>query len=201
MERRTVDPDVLKFCFAKRRELTVKHGEVKTSFAGRDYHYRLNGNAAALAALNGQVVEFAYDPLDLGEAAIYYESRFRGMASCVDLRAMGETAFVEDERNRRAMRREVKKFVTAVHQAVPMADSETRLGRRTAILPARESGARVEVSAQLPAAIVEAEAAARADREFRFGDASGDVTCVTQPAEADEQSAFHFFSDHQGGTE
>lgn len=200
VERRMVPADVLHFCFAKRRELTVKHGEVKVTFAGRDYHYRMAGNDRALMMLNGEAVEFAYDPLDLGEAAIYFQSRFVGLANCVELRRMGEDAFVEDERNRRTARREVKKFVAAVHQVIPVADPETRLQRRKAVLPARENVARVEVPVALPAAIVETEAAARSVREFQFENASGDVVRATKPAEADtDDDVFSFFS--SGGTD
>jgi transposase InsO family protein len=193
VERRTVPADVLHFCFAKRRELTVKHGEVKTQFAGRDYHYRLTGNQVALMALNGQTVEFAYDPLDLGEAAIYYQSRFVGLANCVELRRMGEDAFVEDERNRRTARREVKKFIDAVHKAVPIPDPETRLARRKAVLPARENVARVEIPAELPAAVVECEAATRADREFEFVAAEASVVSATETAAPGEDEEFRFF--------
>ena len=160
VERRTVPAELLHFCFAKRRELTVRHGEVKTTFAGRDYHYRLAGNAVALMVLNGQTVEFAYDPLDLGEAAIYYQSRFVGLANCVELRRMGEDDFVEDEQNRRAARREVKKFIRAVHQAVPIPSPETRLARRREVLPMRAGIERPESVVSVPVEIIEAANAA-----------------------------------------
>lgn len=194
VERRTVDADLLKFCFAKRRELTVKHGEVKTSFCGRDYHYRLTGNAVALMALNGQTVDFAYDPLDLGEAAIYYRDRFVGLASCVELRQMGEDAFVEDEKNRRRSRREVKRFIEAVHQAVPVPSPETRLERRRAVAPTREGALRAESPAEMPAAIVEAEAATRAARDFSFDDApEAGLVAKPAPAAGDDDGEFRFF--------
>jgi len=194
VERRTVDAELLHFCFAKRRELTVKHGEVKTSFAGRDYHYRLTGNTVALMALNGQAVEFAYDQLDLGEAAIYYQARFVGLAHCVELRRMGEEGFVEDERNRRAARREVKKFIEAVHKAVPVADPETRLARRAEVLPSREMAPRVSAPVRVPSAIVEAENTAREDRTFSFDNAApAAVEVVERPAPEGDDGEFRFF--------
>ena len=196
-EVRKPAPELLHHVFAKRRELTVKHGEVRTTFGGRDYHYRLSGDARqdalGLMRLNGQVVEFAYDPLDLGEAAIYYQSRFVGLANCVELRRMGEDAFVQDERDRRAARREVKRVIDAVHKAIPVADPDTRLARRKAILPARESAARVELPAELPAAVVDVEAAVRADREFEFQAVETAVVSATETAPPSEDEEFHFF--------
>ena len=193
VERRTVDAELLRFCFAKRRELTVKHGEVKTSFAGRDYHYRLTGNPVALMALNGQTVEFAYDQLDLGEAAIYYQDRFVGLANCTELRRMGEEGFVEDEKLRRAARREVKKFIEAVHKAVPVADPDTRLARRAEVLPAREMTPRVSAPVRVPGAIVEAEQQTREDRTFSFDDAPAALLTVERPADEDDDGEFRFF--------
>ena len=74
VERRTVPEDVLQLCFAKRRELTVRNGEVQVTFAGKQYHYRLTDNRMGLLGLNGRKVELAYDPFDLGKGAVYYES-------------------------------------------------------------------------------------------------------------------------------
>jgi hypothetical protein len=194
VERKTVDAELLKFCFAKRRELTVKHGEVKTTFAGRDYHYRLTGNDIALMAMNGQQVDFAYDPLDLGEAAIYYQSRFVGLANCVELRRMGEDAFTEDERNRRAARREVRRFIDAVHKAVPVPSSETRLERRRAVLPERDcSTSRVTVPAELPPALMEAETAARAASDFSFDAAPVEAASAAPQTSSTDDNEFHFF--------
>lgn len=191
VERRTVPAELLHFCFAKRRELTVRHGEVKTTFAGRDYHYRLTGNDVALMALNGQTVEFAYDPLDLGEAAIYFQSRFVGLANCVELRHMGEDDFVQDEQNRRAARREVKKFIAAVHDAVPVPSPETRLARRREVVPLRQIAARPETVATVRSEIVDAanaaaeEAAAPAHVEVER------VAAVEQAGAGDDK--FEFF--------
>ncbi len=196
VERRTVTPDVLHFAFAKRKSLTVKHGEVKTSFAGRDYHYRLSGNPAALMALNGETVEFAYDQIDLQDAAIYFQSRFVGLAHCCDLRRMGQSDFTEDEKLRRASRREVKKFIEAVHNAIPVAAPEERLARRREVTPARATVTRPESPAQIPAAIAEAEAASRAEKQFDFETADpAAVVVATEPARPsdDNDSEFHFF--------
>ena len=86
--RRTVPADVLHMVFMKRRKITVQHAEVCVTFNGEQFHYRAEG----LARLNGKQVELAYDPLDLEMAAVYYESRFEGMAYCAALRRMGEDA-------------------------------------------------------------------------------------------------------------
>ena len=193
VERRTVDADLLRFTFLKRREVKVQHGEVKTAFAGRDYHYRLAGNPAALMSLNGQTVQFAYDQLDLGEAAIYYRDRFCGLANCVELRRMGEEAFVEDEKLRRAARREVKKFIGALHKAIPVASPETRLARRAEVAPMRASAERVTVAADVPAPIVEAESQARAERGFSFERTAAAIDVVQRP-EVEDDGEFSFFS-------
>ena len=198
VERRTVPADTLRFCFAKRKELTVQHGELKITRAGNAFHYRLAGNDRALMALNGKTVQFAYDPLDLGEAAVYFEERFVGLAHCLQLRRMGESAFIEDERTRRAARREVKRFIKAVHEAVPVADPETRLQRRKAVQPARESVERVQITASLPAAIVEAEAAEHEDRGFRFSESVADVACSTPAPEVSDDDEFRFFRGTDG---
>lgn len=164
--RRPVPADVLHLCFAKRRELTVKHGEVQVTFDARPYHYRIDGEPAQLMALNGQTVELAYDPLDLAEAAIYWQGRFVGLARCVALRKMGEDQFVDDERLRRAARREVKKAIAVVHAQVPLAGAVERLGRRRAIAPAREEVCQAVTAVEIPAAVLEAAEAVRASREL-----------------------------------
>ena len=43
--RRDAPPDVLAMCFAKRKKLTVQHGEVSTTLDARPYHYRLADNS------------------------------------------------------------------------------------------------------------------------------------------------------------
>ena len=73
-------------------KLTVRNGEVTTTLGGQVFHYRIADNPLRLVTLNGRTVELAYDPLDMGEAAIYCESRFFGLARCVELRRMGEHA-------------------------------------------------------------------------------------------------------------
>ena len=168
VERRSIPEEVLQLCFAKRRELTVRNGEVQVTFSGQQYHYRLTGNRMALLGLNDRKVELAYDPLDLGQAAVYYEGGFIGLAECVPLRRMNEAAFVQDERDRRATRREVKRLITEVHQAVPVPDPETYLRRRAAVAPVRMDPERSEVPVRVPAAIQEAANAAAAERQFRF---------------------------------
>jgi hypothetical protein len=66
--RRTAPEEVIQLCFAKRRELTIRNGEVSATFGGKQYHYRFE-TRTSLLALNGRKVELAYDPLDL--AVVY----------------------------------------------------------------------------------------------------------------------------------
>jgi transposase InsO family protein len=197
VDLKTIEPALLHMCFAKRREYTVQHGEIKVTRAGKAYHYRVANNGNALMALNGMTVELAYDPMDMGEAAVYYQSRFVAMVNNVELRRMGETAFVDDERARRTARREVKRFIQAVHDAVPVATPDERLDRRREVLPAERGKAvpRVELPVELPAAVVEAEAAARADREFRFDGVNPAQVALasTAPAVDEDDGEFHFF--------
>lgn len=195
VERRTVPEDVLQLCFAKRRELTVRNGEVQITLAGQVYHYRLSDNRMGLLGLNDRKVELAYDPLDMGKAAIYYEKGFIGLADCLKLRHMGESDFVQDERDRRATRREVKRLIATIHQAVPVPDPETYLSRRAAVAPARPEPARVEIPAQLPAPIEAAHAAAVAEAEFSFEAVEPAIEAVERVSEADADTDFHFFTD------
>jgi hypothetical protein len=194
VERRSVPDDVLRFCFQKRREITVKHGEAHAVFGGVPRHYRM-GNHLLLMGLNGRKVELAYDPLDLEEVAIYCDSRFVGIAVCAELRRMGEAGFVEDERNRRAARREIKNIIAVIHQTVPVADADTRQARRTAVLPARESAIRVEAPVDVPEAIREAAAASKAERGVPFEEIAGGIEATPPPPEDGDDGSFQFFSD------
>jgi hypothetical protein len=196
VERRTVAADVMQFCFAKRRTVTVHSGEVRTTFGGRQFHYRLIENQIRLMAFNGREVEFAYDPNDLQTVALYCESRFLGLAQNLELRRMGEESFVQDERDRRIARREVKKFIAAVHKAVPMADMVERAARRQEVQPARIPPARVEAPAAIAAPFVEAAEAAKQDTEFSFSECTSGID-VVRPKEDDAvDDEFEFF----GGT-
>ena len=191
--RRTAPAELLHHVFAKRKEITVQHSEIRVTFHGRQYHYRLMDDATrGLAGLNGRVVEFAYDPLDLETGAVYFQSRFIGLACCAELRRMGEDAFVEDEKARRALLRDTKALIQQVHAAIPAADPDTRLARRKAVLPARENVARVVVPAELPAAVVEAEAATRADKNFKFDQAPAEIESAKPAVEGEDE--FRFFS-------
>ena len=127
MPRRDVPAEVLHMCFAKRKALKVQHGEIATTHDGKLYHYRMTDNSLRLMRLNGMTVDLAYDPLDMGEAAVYYESRFFGLVRCVELRRMGETAFVEDMKDRAVARRQLRKAIAAVHRLAPVAGYEERL--------------------------------------------------------------------------
>jgi transposase InsO family protein len=195
VERRTAPPEVLQLCFAKHREITIRHGEARASFGGQAYHYRLN-NQATLMAFNGRKVDLAYDNLDLGTTALYCDGAFLGLASCCELRRMGEDAFTEDERLRRQARREVKRAIEALHQTVPIVNPEIRLSRRRAVLPSREGVVRPEKPLQLPAALMEAAAATRAEKDFRFGDATAAIAKSEQPAQTDSaDDEFRFFAE------
>jgi transposase InsO family protein len=162
--RRDVPPEVLHMCFAKRKALTVQHSEISTTHDGRVYHYRMSDNSRRLMALDGRVVDLAFDPLDLEEAAVYYQSRFFGLVRCVELRRMGEQAFVEDEKDRRATRREMKKLVRGMHAMAPAPTFEQRLDRRAEVVPARED-ARVSIPVAIAGPVMEAVEAARCAAE------------------------------------
>ena len=192
--RRSVSADVLQFCFAKRRDLTIRNGEARTVFAGKSYHYRLASNHVALTALNGRKVELAYDPLDLGDAAIYCDNEFVGLARCIELRRMGEDAFVEDERGRRATRREVKRYIEAVHAQVPFPSPETQLSRRRTIVPARIVPDRAEVAVTVAPSLAAAARAAEEERQFSFASAMVPIEVVKAPPDQDDD-VFSFFSD------
>ena len=189
--RRTVPIDLLQMCFAKRKELTVHNGEVTTTLAGQVYHYRMADNSRRLMTLDGNTVELAYDPLDMGEAAIYYESRFFGLARCVELRRMGEQAFVQDEKDRRGARREIKKAIEMAHHLAPVPTPEERLARRAEVVPQRLIAAQVEVPVDVPASVTEAAAATREEKAFRF-DAPAAVERLEQAAPASDDE-FNFF--------
>src|SRR5271157_504290 len=162
VERRAVPADVLHMCFAKRRELTVHHGELTMTLAGRPYFYRLADNSLRLQLLNGKTVQLAYDPLDLGEGAVYHEDRFFGLVHCIPLRRMGEQAFVQDERDRRAARRQIKQAIEAIGTIAPAPSLEQRLARRMETTPPREDVSRVEILAAIAAPVMAAAEAARA---------------------------------------
>lgn len=201
VQRRTVPADVLKFCFTKRRTLTVQHGEIRTIHAGRHYHYRMVGNPVGLMAFNGMEVELAYDSLDLGEGAVFAEGRFVGLVSCVDLRRMGEGSFVADEQARRAARRETKRYIEAVQQAVYVPGAEERLNRRAEIVPPRASAEqpRTEIAAAVPVPLLEAAEAARADTAETFERAAPSGVALIMASDAaayrdDDEGEFQFFS-------
>jgi transposase InsO family protein len=196
VERRTVPEEVLQLCFAKRRELTVRNGEVQTTFGNQPYHYRLSENRLALLALNGKKVELAYDTLDLSKAAVYYEGAFIGLADNAELRRMGEADFVEDERDRRRTRREVKDVIKRLHQSVPVPDAEKHLARRAEVLPTRTEPARPEATATIPAAIEAAAKAVAEEKAFSFADARAEMDSIEAPPPvAEDDCEFHFFSD------
>ena len=195
VERRTVRVEDLHIVFSKRRMLTVKHGEIRAIFGGQPFHYRLEAEPTQLMAINGQVVEIAFDPNDLSQAAVYWRDHFIGIANCAPLRKMGEGDFAEDERNRRAARREIRRAIEAVHKVVPVAGPEERLARRREVLPSREPAPRVEVRVGLPAPMQEAADAMAKDREFSFDAAEPiEVSPVDLPADGAGDDEFSFFS-------
>lgn len=190
--RRSVPEGVLQLCFAKRRELMIRNGEARATFGGRQYHYRLEANRMGLLGLNDRKVELAYDPLDLGSAAVYYDGQFIGLARCAELRRMGEDAFVQDERDRRASRREIKRAIAAVHQVVPVPDAETHLARRRAVAPARVPSEREEIPAQIPAGIAAAHAAQEAERAFSM-DSVEPLEVIRRPEPSGDDGEFNFY--------
>jgi transposase InsO family protein len=194
VERRTVPADVLQLCFAKRKELTVKHGEVVTTHDGRPYHYRMADNSVRLMQLNGKTVELAYDPLDLSEAALYYDGGFFGLVKCVALRKMGEQDFVQDEKDRRGARREIRKAIELVHHLAPVSSSEERLARRAEVLPARADVPRVEILAELPAPVMEQAAAVAEEKAFCFKDVVAEELKSTQSNDPELDDELTFFS-------
>jgi transposase InsO family protein len=190
--RRDVPLEVLHMCFAKRKELTVHNGEVSTTLAGQVYRYRMADHSLRLMQLNGRTVDLAYDPLDMGEAAIYYEDRFFGLARCIELRRMGEQAFVQDEKDRRGARREIRKAIEAIHRLAPVPTPEERLARRAEVEPDRDGSRRVTVPAEIAGPVAEAADAAAAEKDFSFA-AAPVVEKDERPApEGDDD--FSFFS-------
>jgi len=190
--RRTAPEEVIQLCFAKRRELTIRNGEISATFGGQQYHYRLE-TRTSLLALNGRKAELGYDPLDLGQGAVYVDNHFIALARCAELRKMGGDAFVQDERDRRAARREIKQFIKAAHREIPVPDAETHLARRRAVMPVRTPAERPEIAAQIPEGIAAAHAAQQAEREFSFASAVP-VVAVERPPEPDDDGVFSFFS-------
>jgi hypothetical protein len=199
VERRTVRIEDLHVVFTKRRTLTVKHGEICATFGGQKFYYRLEGEPTQLMVLNGQLVELAFDPHELSQAACYWRGRFVGIANCIPLRKQGEDLFVEDERIRRAARRDIKRAVAAVHGQIPVTGPEERLARRREVLPQRSIGG-TGTPVELPAALVQAQEAMRAEREFRFSEVGGAIKVerTERPANGSDD-VFEFFSD--GGIE
>jgi len=193
VERRTVRTEDLHIIFSKRRMLTVKHGEIRAIFGGQHFYYRLEAEPVQLMAINGQLVEIAYDPNDLGHAAVYWRDQFIGIAHCVQLRKMGDDSFVEDEKNRRAARREIKRAIESVHKDVYVAGPEERLARRREVMPLREPAARVEVQMALPAPMQAAADAEAKDRAFSF-DAAQMIDIDSPNLPADGADEFIFFS-------
>lgn len=195
VERRTVRIEDLHVVFTKRRTLTVKHGELCAIFGGQKFYYRLEGEPTQLMVLNGQLVELAFDPNELSQAACYWRGRFVGIANCIPLRKQGEDLFIEDERNRRAARRDIKRAVAAIHEQIPVAGPEERLARRREVLPQRSMIGGVGTPVVLPAALVQAQEAMRAEREFRFKDAGAiEVERAERPANGLDD-VFSFFDE------
>jgi len=199
VSRRELPEDVLAFAFAKRRDLTVRNGEICATFGGVRFHYRM-GDAVRLMALNGREVQIGYDPLDLGTVALYREGSFLGLAHNVELRRMGESAFIQDEKDRRATGREIRRFIADVHKQVPVPDYRERAERRRAIAPARIEPRRPVVPASLPAAVTDAAAAAAEDRRFSFAAAPAESVAAVRslPVFRDDEDEFRFYKD-QGG--
>lgn len=189
--RRWAPPDVIQFCFRKRRENTVRNGDVKVTFLGRDYHYRIAGKPTRLMALNGQKVELGYDPYDMGTVAIYHAGCFIGLAENLELRKMGEQEFVQDERERRAARRDVRQLIREVHSVVPVPTAEERAFRRIEVAPSRREPQRATVACEIPENIAAAIEAVRNDRDVKV---EARQVEVVRAVEVDDDAEFNFFS-------
>jgi hypothetical protein len=188
--RRSADPKVIQFCFRKRRETTVRNGEVRVTFSGREYHYRIVDTPMKLMSLNGHKVEMAYDSHNLETVAVYHDGSFIGLANNLELRRMGERVFVEDERLRRAARREVRRLIKEVHSAVPIASPEERALRRIAVKPERQEPRRIEAQVALPGSVTEA---VEALNNSNSAPEHIDLEVVSFVAEEEDDAEFHFF--------
>jgi hypothetical protein len=170
IDRRAADPAILQFAFHRRRLLTVRQGEIRPTFAGRQYHYRFRGDSQSLMLWNERQVEFGYDPHDLGTGVIYAEGRFLGLCDAVELSRMGEESFVQDERDRRSALKTIRGFIAAI-QTGDVAPVEERARRRQAaraMLPEGQVAGAPTGRMPMPQAIEQAAAAAEADANFSF---------------------------------
>jgi hypothetical protein len=104
----------------------------------------------------------------------------------------GESDFVADEKNRRAVRREVKKFIQAVHTAIPVATLEERAARRMAVRPAQIAAPSQDYAPTSPH-IAAAVAAAKEESEFSFAGITAEQIRSTEPAPSRDGSEFEFF--------
>jgi len=186
IDRRAADPAVLQFAFHRRRPLTVRQGEIRPTFAGRQYHYRFRGDSQSLMLWNERQVEFAYDPHDLGTGVIYADGRFLGLCDAVELSRMGEESFVQDERDRRSALKTIRGFIAAI-QTGDVAPVEERARRREAAraaLPEGQVAGAPTGRMAMPQAIEQAAAAAAADANFSFSGASSTALTSETPAPA-----------------
>ncbi len=191
--RRWASPEVIQVCFYNRKETTVRNGEIRCTFASVQYHYRMADAPTKLMGINGCTVEVAYDPYDLETLAVYHDGRFIGLASNLELRRMGEQVFVEDERLRRAARREVRNFIQDVHKAVPVASAEDRALRRLAIAPSRQEPPRTSLQCELPTGITDAVEALKNDGQSGAGGPIPTIAVIPAAPEA-EDDRFNFFA-------
>jgi len=188
--RRPVPAELIQFAFRRRRTVRVQHGEARVTFGGRQCHYRLAGEALQMMGLNGRTVQIAYDPYDLEMVVVYLDGGFVGLAENVALRRMGEQDFVADERGRRVARREVKRFIDAVHQVVYVPGAVERAARRLEVRPTRIEPVRAEVAVELPAALV---AAAEAARQLRAPVEKVQIKRISVGSDDGDEDAFIFF--------
>lgn len=135
VERNFPPPEKLLFSFMKRKELQVRNGMVSPTFGGKLFHYRNPDNPLQLEAFNTHEVSLAYDPNDLGTAAVFFEDRFVCLVGCVELRRMREEGFKEDERDRRSAAKQIKHMISAIHRQVYVPGAEVRALRRMETRP------------------------------------------------------------------
>jgi len=190
-----VDDTVLALCFQRRKMLKVRHGEVKATFGGQPVHYRMLDNPNRLMDFNGLDAEFGYDEFDLSTGSLFIGGKFVGLVDAVSLRAMGGTTgdFVEDERARRASRRDVRKAIALLHAGVHVPSADERASRRAPVVP---EVARPEVAAVMQPAMLAAAAAKKERAAFRFGDDVPSIVAVDRGGD-DSGTEFHFFSEEK----
>ena len=82
--------DTLLFMFRERRQVKVRHSQIKLFYHGKGFIYNpsADDDQLALVPFNGKTVEVAIDGLDLETIAVFYEGRLVCFGSNMTLRGM-----------------------------------------------------------------------------------------------------------------